>query len=65
MTVPQNPLPPWVTTVVVLTLLGLLIYNITVVGLEGLPTSYILGGLLAAYTGVDQIIKRRNDGGHQ
>lgn len=62
MTAPHAPLPTWVTTVVVLTLLGLLVYNIIVSGPEGLPTSYIIGGLLAAYTGVDQIIKRRSNG---
>lgn len=53
-------LPIWVTVTVVLTLTGLLAYNIIVVGPEGLPTSYVLGGLLGAYAGVDQLLKRRD-----
>lgn len=60
-----QPQPQWVTTVVVLTLLGLLAFNIIVTGAEGLPTSYILGGLLAGYTGIDQLLKRRDGGGPQ
>jgi hypothetical protein len=61
---PQSPpspggLPIWVTIVVVLTLTGLLAWNIIVVGPDGLPTSYVLGGLLGAYAGVDQLLKRR------
>lgn len=52
-------LPVWVTVVIALTLTGLLAYNIIVVGPEGLPTSYILGGLLAGYAGVDQLLKKR------
>jgi hypothetical protein len=63
MTTSRNELPSWVTVIVVLTLLGLLAYNIVSSGPEGLATSYILGGLLAAYTGVDQLIKRRSGGG--
>jgi hypothetical protein len=53
----------WVTITVVLTLTGLLAYNIVVVGPEGLATSYVLGGLLGAYAGVDQLLKRRDGGG--
>lgn len=54
-------LPMWVTVTVVLTLLGLLVYNIVVVGPEGLPASYLIGGLLGAYAGVDQLLKRKAD----
>lgn len=54
-----NGLPVWVSITVVLVLTGLLAYNIVVVGPEGLPTSYVLGGLLGAYAGVDQLLKRR------
>jgi uncharacterized membrane protein (DUF4010 family) len=54
-------LPVWVTVVVVLTLTALLAYNIIAVGPEGLPTSYVLGGLLGAYAGVDQLLKRRDE----
>jgi uncharacterized membrane protein (DUF4010 family) len=50
-----------VTVVVVLTLTALLAYNIIAVGPEGLPTSYVLGGLLGAYAGVDQLLKRRDE----
>lgn len=57
-----NGLPIWVTIVVVLTLTGLLAWNIIIVGPDGLPTSYVLGGLLGAYAGVDQLLKRRGDG---
>lgn len=57
-----NGLPIWVTVVVVLVLTGLLAWNIIVVGPDGLPTSYVLGGLLGAYAGVDQLLKRRGDG---
>lgn len=55
-------LPTWVTITVILSLLGLLGYNIIVVGVEGLATSYILGGLLGAYAGVDQLLKKRGNG---
>lgn len=56
-------LPPWLTAIVVLVLLILLSWNIIVVGPEGLGTTYVLGGLLGAYAGVDQLLKRRGDGG--
>lgn len=59
----KNGLPTWVTVTVVLVLTALLAYNIVVVGPEGLPTSYVLGGLLGAYAGVDQLLKRRDGGG--
>lgn len=58
-----NGLPTWVTVTVVLILTGLLGYNIIVVGPEGLATSYVLGGLLGAYAGVDQLLKKRGGGG--
>ena len=57
-----NGLPTWVTIVVVLTLTGLLAYNIIIVGPEGLSTSYLIGGLLGAYAGVDQLLKKRGEG---
>lgn len=56
-----SPLPGWVTATVVLGLLGLLGYNVVAVGPEGYPTSMLLGGLLGAYAGVDQLLKRRRD----
>lgn len=52
-------LHPWVTTIVVLGLLFLLGYNIVIVGPDGYPTSVILGGLLGAYAGVDELLRRR------
>lgn len=58
---PGGGLPTWVTVVVILTLTLLLAYNIVVVGPEGLATSYVLGGLLGAYAGVDQLLKRRDN----
>jgi hypothetical protein len=54
-------LPTWVTIIVVLDLLTLLAYNIVVIGPTGLATSYILGGLLGAYAGVDQLLRRRDE----
>lgn len=59
---PAKGLPVWVTIVVVLSLTALLAWNIIVVGPEGLPASYIVGGLLGAYAGVDQLLKRRDGG---
>lgn len=60
-----NGLPTWLTIIVVLVLLALLAWNIVRVGPEGLGTTYVLGGLLGAYAGVDQLLKRRppGDGG--
>lgn len=57
-----NGLPAWLTAIVVLVLLGLLGWNIVIVGPEGLGTTYVLGGLLGAYAGVDQLLKRGKDG---
>lgn len=54
-------LPVTVTIIVVLVLLALLSWNIIVVGPEGLGTTYVLGGLLGAYAGVDQFLKRRGE----
>lgn len=55
-------LPPWVTIVVVLSLTALLGYNIVVVGPAGYPTSVILGGLLGAYAGINQLLKSKSNG---
>jgi hypothetical protein len=55
-------LPMWVTITVVLTLTGLLVYNMVVIGPEGLPGSYLVGGLLGAYAGIDQLLKRKAQG---
>lgn len=59
----DDRLPPWLTTVVVLTLTGLFAYNIVLNGSDGLPTSYVIAGLLGAYTGVERIIKNRDRNG--
>lgn len=59
-----NGLPVWLTIVVVLVLLALLTYNIIIVGPDGLGTTYVLGGLLGAYAGIDQLLKRRDGGGN-
>lgn len=58
---PSGALPPWITATVVLTLLGTFVYNIVFVGPEGYPTNVIIGGLLGAYAGIDQLLKRRKD----
>ncbi len=57
--------PSWLTNTVVLVVLALLAYTVIVVGEEGYPVSMMLGGLLGAYRGADELLKRRNgaDGG--
>lgn len=57
-----GPLPTWVTITVVLTLLGLLVWNVVMNGNSGYPTSVILGGLLGAYGGAQELLKRRGGG---
>jgi hypothetical protein len=54
-------LPMWVTVIVVLTLTATLVYNIVFKGPDGLSNTYIVGGLLGAYAGVDQLLKRRGE----
>jgi hypothetical protein len=56
----MHDLPKWLTSTVVLSLLGMFAYNLYVYGPEGYPTSLILGGLLGAYAGVKELISRRN-----
>ena len=58
----NQPLPAWVTITVVLTLLGLLAYNVIVVGPEGYPISVMLGGLLGAYAGLRELLSRKGSG---
>lgn len=58
-----SPIPGWVTVTVILVLLALLAYNVVIVGPEGYPTSMLLGGLLGAYAGIDQLLRRRRDDG--
>ncbi len=57
----RDGLPPWLTATVVLVLLALLGYNLVVYGPDGYPLSVILGGLLGAYGGVAELIKRRKE----
>lgn len=59
----QSGLPGWLTITVVLVILGLLVFNIGKYGPDGFATTSILGGLLGAYGGVNELIKsrRRND----
>lgn len=59
----NQPLPAWVTITVVLGLLGLLGYNVIVVGPEGYPISVMLGGLLGAYAGLRELLNNRRGGG--
>jgi hypothetical protein len=56
-------LPAWVTVTVILSLLGMLGYNMVVYGPEGYPLSVILGGLLGAYAGLRELISRRGSNG--
>lgn len=55
----NGPLPRWLHVTVVLTLLGLLAYSVVVIGPEGLPLSYALIGALGIYSGVDNLLKKR------
>jgi hypothetical protein len=55
----NQPLPGWVTITVVLGVLGLLAYNVIVVGPEGYPISVMLGGLLGAYGGLRELLNRK------
>lgn len=64
MSTPPPP-PRWVSSIVILGSLGLLAWNVIVVGPEGLPNSYILGGLVAAYGGVDRILRRKKEDGDE
>lgn len=57
----KGPLPVWVTVTVVLVLLGLLAYSVIVIGPTGLPLSYALIGALGVYSGVDQLLKKKQD----
>lgn len=59
----DKPLPLWVTVTVVLTILGLLVYSVVVIGPEGYPLSVMLGGLLGAYAGLRELLNRRGGGG--
>lgn len=57
-----DTLPMWVTVTVVLGLLGLLAYNVVIVGPEGYPISVMLGGLLGAYAGLRELLNRKGKG---
>ena len=59
----MDRLPGWLTATVVLTLLGMFVYNLVVYGPEGYPTSVILGGLLGAYAGFRELLNRRGANG--
>lgn len=54
--------PRWaaaVPSIVTLVVLGLLVWEIVIVGPEGYPTSVILAGLLGAYRAGDELMKQR------
>lgn len=55
----NDGLPNWISAVVVLVLIALLAYNVVIVGPDGYPTSVIIGGLLGAYAGFDQLLRKR------
>lgn len=59
----MNQLPGWVTITVVLTLLGLLVYSVVVMGPEGYPVTVVVGGLLGAYAGIRELLNRGGSGG--
>ncbi len=49
---------PLVGTVVIV-LLGYLGYTLIVLGVDGLPFAWIIGGLLGGTLGIDQFLKNR------
>lgn len=53
--------PLWLNATVIITLLGLFVYNVVIVGEKGYPTNVLIAGLLGGYIGVDQF-KRRKEG---
>jgi uncharacterized membrane protein YoaK (UPF0700 family) len=57
-----TPLPLWVTVIVVLTLVALLVYNVVVFGPEGYANTVVIGGLLGAYAGLQEYLKRKQGG---
>lgn len=56
-------LPIWVHIVAVLVLLVLLTYSIVILGPEGYPATVIVGGLLGAYAGLNELVKRKGSDG--
>lgn len=56
-------LPDWLTATVVLVLLASFVYNLVRYGPDGYPSAVIIGGLLGAYAGVDQLLKRKREQG--
>jgi hypothetical protein len=54
-------LPAWLSITVVLVLLGNFSWNTFVVGPDAYPSNVIIGGLLGAYAGVDQLVRRRRE----
>lgn len=61
----MEKLPAWVTITVILSLLGMLAYNMIVYGPEGYPLSVVLGGLLGAYAGFRELLNRRGPNGEK
>lgn len=61
----MEPLPRWVTIVVVLTVLGLLVYSVTVLREDGYPITVVLCGVLGAYAGLRELINRKRQGGDE
>lgn len=54
-----NGLPMWLNVTVVLGLLGLLGWNVVVVGPSAYPTSVMIGTLLGGYLALDRNIKMK------
>lgn len=51
-------LPPWLTILVVLWLMGMITYSTIRFGLDGYPYTMFFGGLLGAYAGLDRAVRR-------
>lgn len=58
---PNQGLDPWLTTTVILVVLGLLAYSVIRFGVEGYPLTMFLGGIIGAYAGLDRAVRRKND----
>lgn len=56
-------LPGWTNILVVVSMVALLTWSVVVLGAEGVGYAYVLGGVLGAYAGVDQLLRRRDKDG--
>lgn len=56
-------LPLWLNVTAALVLLSCFAFNLVKYGPAGYPIAMIIGGMLGALFGWDQLLKRKSDGG--